>query len=338
MYASLNNKSRRLKEHVTKAVQRGTHHCFNVLSLTFLRSEKRAAGLGSYLRGSTSLRLAVGLLLTGSAGFVTAGHSWAQAQLPPGFYSFAPSKQEMPVGQLSARAQADLNAALAAYRAKDFAATMPRLARPSREGSIQANWLLGHMYRKGLGVSADLATAFKHYYRVADDYVDHRSEVSGNEQYFVLDSLTRTANLLRKGHKKAGIRKNIPRALHFYQTAASAGHAGAQYGFGIMYLNGEGVTMDRSYGMRWLGTAAQKRYAPAASLLGDIYEDSGDTVRALVWYRIAADTARRSLKKKISRKYDKLVAVASQDQLDEVSRLYKRWSNRFPVRSRQARN
>ena len=63
MYASLNNKSRRLKEHVTKAVQRGTHHCFNVLSLTFLRSEKRAAGLGSYLRGSTSLRLAVGLLL-----------------------------------------------------------------------------------------------------------------------------------------------------------------------------------------------------------------------------------------------------------------------------------
>ena len=96
--------------------------------------------------------------------------------------------------------------------------------------------------------------------------------------------------------------------------------------------------MDRSYGMRWLGTAAQKRYAPAASLLGDIYEDSDDPVRAMVWYRIAGDTAKRSLKKKISGKYDKLASVASQEQLDEVTRLYKRWSNRFPVRTRQASN
>lgn len=333
MDASLNNKNRRLNEHATEAAQRVKHRSSILVSNTSPMSEKRAKGIGP-----AGLRFALGLLLAASTGFLTASHSWAQAQLPPGFYSFAPSKQEVPIGQLSASAQSDLNAALAAYRAKDFTATMPYLARPSQEGSIQANWLLGHMYRKGLGVPANLATAFKHYYRVAEDYIDHRSEVSGNERYFVLDSLTRTANYLRKGNKKAGIKKNIPRALHFYQTAASAGHAGAQYGFGIMYLNGEGVTMDRSYGMRWLGTAAQKRYAPAASLLGDIYEDTGDSIRAMVWYRIAADTASRSLKKKISRKYDKLAAVVGQDQLDEVSRLYKKWSNRFPVRTRQAQN
>ena len=288
--------------------------------------------------GLTKSRIAAGLMLIAGVAVLSSGQTWAQAQLPPGFYSFAPSKQETPVGQLSSRAQADLDAALVAYRAKDFSASLPYLDLPSSEGSIQANWLLAHMFRKGLGVSADQVTAFKHYNRVAEDYVDHRSEVSGNERYFVLDSLTRMANYLRTGHKKAGVRKNVNKALHYYQTAASAGHAGAQYGFGLMYLNGEGVARDRSYGMRWLGTAAQKRFAPAASRLGDIYNDSGDKVRALVWYKIAADTAGGSLNRKIVRKTNALVSQLSQKNLSEANNIYAKWSRRFPVRTQQAQN
>ena len=288
--------------------------------------------------GLTKSRIAAGLMLVAGVAVLSTGQTWAQAQLPPGFYSFAPSKQETPVGQLSSRAQADLDAALVAYRAKDFSASLTYLDLPSSEGSIQANWLLAHMFRKGLGVSADQVTAFKHYNRVAEDYVDHRSEVSGNERYFVLDSLTRMANYLRTGNKKAGVRKNVNKALHYYQTAASAGHAGAQYGFGLMYLNGEGVARDRSYGMRWLGTAAQKRFAPAASRLGDIYNDSGDKVRALVWYKIAADTAGGSLNRKIVTKTNALVSQLSQKNLNEANNIYAKWSRRFPVRTQQAQN
>ena len=288
--------------------------------------------------GLTRLRVAASLMLVTGIAVLSSGQTWAQAQLPPGFYSFAPSKQEMPVGQLSSRAQADLDSALVAYKAKDFSASLPYLDLPSSEGSIQANWLLAHMFRKGLGVSADQVTAYRHYNRIAQDYVDSRSEVSGNERYFVLDSLTRMANYLRTGNKKAGVRKNVNKALHYYQTAASAGHAGAQYGFGLMYLNGEGVARDRSYGMRWLGTAAQKRFAPAASRLGDIYNDSGDKVRALVWYKIAADTAGGSLNRKIVRKTNALVSQLSQKNLSEANSIYAKWSRRFPVRTQQAQN
>jgi hypothetical protein len=288
--------------------------------------------------GLKKSRIAAGLMLVAGVAVLSSGQTWAQAQLPPGFYSFAPSKQELPVGQLSSQAKADLDAALVAYRAKDFSASLPYLDLPSSEGSIQANWLLAHMFRKGLGVSADQITAFKHYNRIAEDYVDSRSEVSGNERYFVLDSLTRMANYLRTGHKKAGVRKNVNKALHYYQTAASAGHAGAQYGFGLMYLNGEGVARDRSYGMRWLGTAAQKRYAPAAALLGDIYNESGDKVRALVWYKIAADTAGASLNRRIVKKTNAVVSEISQEKLGEANNLYTNWSSRFPVRTRQAQN
>ncbi len=288
--------------------------------------------------GLTRLRFAAGLMLAAGLAVMSTGQTWAQAQLPPGFYSFAPSKQETPVGQLSSQAQANLDAALVAYRAKDFAASLPYLDLPSSEGSIQANWLLAHMFRKGLGVPANQVTAFKHYNRVAEDYVDRRSQVLGNERYFALDSLTRMANYLRTGRKKAGVRKNVNKALHYYQTAASAGHAGAQYGFGLMYLNGEGVARDRSYGMRWLGTAAQKRYAPAAARLGDIYSKGGDKVRALVWYKIAADTAGGSLSRKIAKKNKALIAGLSQKNLNKANRLYAKWSRRFPVRSRQAQN
>ncbi len=288
--------------------------------------------------GLTRLRFAAGLMLAAGLAVVSTGQTWAQAQLPPGFYSFAPSKQETPVGQLSSQAQANLDAALVAYRAKDFSTSLPYLDLPSSEGSIQANWLLAHMFRKGLGVPANQVTAFKHYNRVAEDYVDRRSHVLGNERYFALDSLTRMANYLRTGRKKAGVRKNVNKALHYYQTAASAGHAGAQYGFGLMYLNGEGVARDRSYGMRWLGTAAQKRYAPAAARLGDIYNKSGDKVRALVWYKIAADTAGASLNRKIAKKNKALVSGLSEKKLNRANRLYTKWSRRFPVRTRQAQN
>lgn len=288
--------------------------------------------------GLTNARVAAGLMLAAGIAVLSSGQTWAQAQLPPGFYSFAPSKQEIPVGQLSSQAQASLDAALVAYRAKDFSASLPYLDLPSSEGSFQANWLLAHMFRKGLGVKADQVTAFRHYNRVAEDYIDRRTEVRGNERYFVLDSLTRMANYLRTGHKKAGVRKNVNKALHYYQTAASAGHAGAQYGFGLMYLNGEGVARDRSYGMRWLGTAAQKRYAPAAARLGDIYNDSGDKVRALVWYKIAADTAGGSLNRRIVKKTNAVIAELPQKKLGEANSIYAKWSRRFPVRTRQAQN
>jgi hypothetical protein len=107
----------------------------------------------------------------------------------------------------------------------------------------------------------------------------------------MIDGLSRLADGLRSGIEEADVKRDRRRALRLYRIAASAGHTNAQYGLGKMYLGGEGVTKDRSYGMRWLGTAAKKRHSGAAEVLGDVYFESGDTIRALVWYRIAADTA-----------------------------------------------
>jgi TPR repeat protein len=276
------------------------------------------------------------MLLAVSACALSAGGSWAQAQLPPGFYSFAPGKQETDTNALSAAAQRDMDAALAAYVAKDYAASLPFLELPSAEGNIQANWLTAHILRKGLGVPVDQAGAFARYDRIASDYIGRRSEVFGNDRYFALDSLTVMARNLRTGNKAGGVGKDLAKALHYYLTAASAGHAGAQYGLGMMYFNGEGVSRDRSYGMRWLGTAAKKRYPPAAAMLGDAYKARGDKVRAVVWYRIAADNADTKLSAYVLGQHEQLLAQLNEKKTSRVKRLYTKWNRQYPVRRQQA--
>ncbi len=269
---------------------------------------------------------------------LSASSAQTQAQLPPGFYSFAPSKPDLTAPSISRNAQGDLSDAIAAYRAQDFKSAFSMLKRPAKEGSIQANWLLATMYLRGQGVAGNLAAAYRHFGRIAEDYVSQGTEVSGNERYFVFDSLARMADSLRVGNEKAAIEKNVSRALHYYQTAASAGHAGAQFGFGLMYLRGEGVAIDRSYGMRWLGTAAQKRYAPAASILGDMYLDAGDVVRAIVWYRVAADTADKKLAAYVVEKQETLLPQLDDNETIRADDMYVRWTRKYPLQAVHSSN
>lgn len=253
----------------------------------------------------------------------------AQA-LPPGFHSFVPGSSEQKfIRVLSKEAREKLGAGMAAYMARDYGNATSLLALPAEEGSIQANWMLATMYARGLGVQADLKTAFQIYERMASLY--DPDEPDRNTRYFMMDGLSRLADGLRSGVEEAGVKRDRRRALRLYRIAASAGHADAQYGLGTMYLGGEGVTQDRSYGMRWLGTAAKKRHTGAAERLGDIYHDSGDNVRALVWYRVAADTAGQDQSPRVLQKHEQISTSLDDTQLNQADKLYQRWIQRYPT-------
>ena len=273
-----------------------------------------------------------GLVL--SAMVTAAAAQTAPQPLPPGFHSFVPQVNDTFVRKMSSEAEADLHAGVAAYMARDYAAAQALLARPAEEGSAQANWMLAHMYRKGLGGPVDELRAHDIYQRMADNF--DPDEPDRNIRFFMVDGLSRLADILREGNKAAGIKRDRRRALRLYQMAASAGHADAQYGLGMMYLAGEGVAKDRAYAMRWLGTAAQKRHAAAAAMLADIYYEKSDSIRALVWYRIAADTANSELSPRVLNQHEHLSRTMSQPDLAEADELYRRWSNRYPVQHRTA--
>ena len=281
-----------------------------------------------------ALRLPLAGLALAAALGASAVAQTAPQQLPPGFHSCVPRASDTFVKQLSQDAEADLHSGVAAYMAKDYGAAHTLLMRPAEEGNAQANWMLAHMYRKGLGGPVDEVRAYEIYERMAANY--DPDEPDRNVRFFMVDGLSRLADSLRSGNKAAGITRDRRRALRLYQMAASAGHANAQYGLGMMYLEGDGVAKDRAYGMRWLGTAAQKRHAAAAARLADIYFEAGDTIRSLVWYRIAADTADSTLSQRVLNQHEYLSKNMSQAELGEADQLYTRWTNRYPVQHRTA--
>ena len=61
--------------------------------------------------------------------------------------------------------------------------------------------------------------------------------------------------------------KEAKKAISCYQRAANAGHAGAQYNLGLMYVKGEGVPRDALYGLGWLAKAADGGDEKAQALL-----------------------------------------------------------------------
>ncbi|MDX1489231.1 MAG: hypothetical protein R3268_13565 [Acidiferrobacterales bacterium] len=61
--------------------------------------------------------------------------------------------------------------------------------------------------------------------------------------------------------------QEIDKALKWYERAANAGHAVAQYNLGLLYLKGEDVPWDGFKGMAWISKAADAGDAKAQALL-----------------------------------------------------------------------
>ncbi len=53
----------------------------------------------------------------------------------------------------------------------------------------------------------------------------------------------------------------------WFHTAAELGHARAQYGLGLMYMNGEGVAKNDQEAVKWYRKSAAQGYVKARSVL-----------------------------------------------------------------------
>ena len=164
----------------------------------------------------------------------------------------------------------------AAYQRGDYATVM-RLLRPlADQGQAQAQYNLGVIYDKGLGVPQDYAEAVK-WYRLAA------------EQSYTL-AQHNLGNMYRDGQ---GVPQDYAEAVKWYRLAAEQGQAPAQSNLGVMYATGQGVPQDYAEAVKWLRLAAEQGHAQAQHNLGFMY-DSGQGVpqndaEAMKWYRLAAE-------------------------------------------------
>lgn len=154
-----------------------------------------------------------------------------------------------------------------------------RLAKFSRGGGARygaAQYALGVVYQKGIGVPVDLAQASAWYRKAAEQGHPAAQAWLGN-------------SYLEGG----GVPRDWAEALQWYRRAADQGNPAGQVGLGTMYDRGMGVPQDQGQAVQWYRRAAEQGLADAQYSLGLAYVTGDgvvkDLVQAVEWIRKAAD-------------------------------------------------
>jgi uncharacterized protein len=251
------------------------------------------------------------------------------------FHSYLPALPEIKAPNLDFIPfwTSDLKKAKRAYRNGDYGTALKYFREQSEEGNIVADWYLGHMHRLGRGVERDDAAAFSYYDRVADQFTP--DEDDRKRLRIMIDSLMRVADYCRTGGPSGAIRQDFPRALRIYKLGTSYGHPAAEFGMGVMNLDGQGLSANPEQGMRWVMKAARKRYAPAEAKLGDLYWRGdyvrADRIRAVMWYALARETAQEDENPEIFERYGRLVRLATNDERIEAEARAAVWAEQYPA-------
>jgi hypothetical protein len=251
------------------------------------------------------------------------------------FHSYVPALPELKAPNLDFIPfwTSDLKKARRAYRNGNYERAYSLFREQSEEGSIVADWYLGHMYRLGRGVGRDDATAFSYYDRVAEQFSP--DEGDRKRLRIMIDALIRVADYCRTGGGAGAIRQDFSRALGIYKLGTSYGHPAAEFGMGLMNLEGKGLNANPEQGMRWIMKAARKRYAPAEAKLGDLYWRGEyvrpDRIRAVMWYTLARETAQEDETPEIFERYARLVRLATNDERIEAEARAAVWAEQYPA-------
>ncbi len=170
----------------------------------------------------------------------------------------------------------DLEDGVKFYASKDYPSAVTAFRKAAEQGIALAQYNLGIMYDKGLGVKQDYQQAVSWYHKAAEQGV-------GIAHY----------NLGVMYDKGLGVKQDYQQAVFWYRKAAEQGIALAQYNLGIMYDNGLGVEQDYQQAVLWYHKAAEQGISPAQYNLGAMYDNglgvTQDHQQAIFWYRKAAE-------------------------------------------------
>lgn len=145
---------------------------------------------------------------------------------------------------------ADYDAGENAYLSEDFEGAFREWEPLAFQGDVEAQNMLGFMYRWGQGVEQDFAKAQEWYRRAAD---------KGHP--------TAQNNLGLVFRYGLGVPKDYQQAFHWFLRAAEQGNAAGQNHLGLMYFKGEGVEKDYVQSYKWAVLSAEQGMDPAIQAL-----------------------------------------------------------------------
>lgn len=160
------------------------------------------------------------------------------------------------VGAMPSFGWADFLAGEDAYLREDYDRALEEWRPLAERGNVEAQNMLGYMYRYGQGLSQDFEQA-RYWYRLAADQGHARAQNNLGAMY-------------RQG---LGVPQDYKQALRWFLRAAEQGNGGAQNHLGLMYFQGEGVAKDEIEAYKWAYLSAQQGVEPALLALEFLEEE-----------------------------------------------------------------
>ena len=175
--------------------------------------------------------------------------------------------------------RASFAAGQSAFESGEYDAAMDTWRQAAEDGSANAQYGMGYLYQKGLGLKQprpDLA--LKWYEKAA-----RQSHT---------DAMVALARLYQNA--PPGVPKNLPAAREWYRQAAQiADNREAEYALGMMHFRGEGTPLDYGRAVGWFRRAAERGHPGAQYIMGAIHETGWGVeksrARAWAWYRMVEE-------------------------------------------------
>jgi TPR repeat protein/S1-C subfamily serine protease len=105
-----------------------------------------------------------------------------------------------------------------------------------------------------------------------------------------------------------GVTEDVVEALRWFELAATQGYAMAQFNIGVIYAYGQGVPKNDAQAARWFHQAAEQGLASAQFELGIIYANGNgvqqDNAEAVRLYRLAAEQGHASAQNNLGVMYE----------------------------------
>jgi TPR repeat protein len=184
--------------------------------------------------------------------------------------------------------------------------SLEKLIEQAGQGNASAQLALAIRYRDGKGVEANLAEAMRWGHRAADtgnaaamDFVGHAylrgAGVSRSPEiaagYFRAaadDSATAAFNLGQCYFGAQGVDQDVPKALEFWEKAATMGHGRAAATAAMAYLSGEGIPANPAKARALARRAADANDPSGLVLMGELHFQAGEIDQArTLWTKVA---------------------------------------------------
>jgi TPR repeat protein len=214
---------------------------------------------------------------------------------------------------------ADAATGVAAFKKGDYQTALREWKVGANKGEPEAEYDLGLLYAKGLGVQRDLQVA-QQWYEAAATQGNAQAEYSLGQMYAqgwgipANDASTLRWMEMANGSNADsgedlgwlpiegfGTATDFTKAAYWYRLAADQGHAEAQYDLARLYSDGKGVPRDQTQAFKLLQLSAAQGFAPSAARLGWRYETGRgvekDESQAFFWYTVASRHGEKSYEK-----------------------------------------